>query len=47
MEEALSTLPFTPHSEQMRLLNELSDFVESDGIGEVFVLNGYAGTGKT
>lgn len=47
MEEALATLPFTPHSEQMRLLNELSDFVESDGNGDVFVLNGYAGTGKT
>lgn len=47
VESALATLPFTPHSDQMRLLEKLSDFVEEGVPNAVFVLNGYAGTGKT
>lgn len=47
VESALSTLPFTPHPDQQKLLNKLSDFVENGASNGVFVLNGYAGTGKT
>lgn len=47
VEKALSTLSFEPHSEQLRLLRELSAFVEHGAPRDVFVLNGYAGTGKT
>lgn len=47
VEAALSTLSFTPHSEQHKLLEKLSDFVEDSPVNGVFVLNGYAGTGKT
>ncbi|MDE6296849.1 MAG: AAA family ATPase [Muribaculaceae bacterium] len=47
VESALSTLPFTPHPDQLKLLHKLSDFVEKGGERDVFVLNGYAGTGKT
>lgn len=47
VESALSTLPFTPHPDQHKLLNKLSDFVENGASNGVFVLNGYAGTGKT
>lgn len=46
-EAAVATLPFEPHSEQKRLLHELEEFTMSTMPGEVFVLNGYAGTGKT
>ena len=45
VESALSTLPFTPHPDQQKLLNKLSDFVENGASNGVFVLNGYAGTG--
>lgn len=47
VESAMGTLPFTPHPDQMKLLEKLSDFVEKGEPNGVFVLNGYAGTGKT
>ncbi|MDE6254922.1 MAG: AAA family ATPase [Muribaculaceae bacterium] len=47
VESAMGTLPFTPHPDQMKLLEKLSDFVEHGEANGVFVLNGYAGTGKT
>lgn len=44
---ALSRLSFTPNREQEVLLNMLADFCVGKGWRDVFVLNGYAGTGKT
>ncbi len=44
---ALAHLPFTPNNEQEVLLNMLADFCVNKGWRDVFVLNGYAGTGKT
>jgi exodeoxyribonuclease-5 len=40
-------LPFTPTQSQQFLLNRLSLFVTTYGDRAVFVVNGYAGTGKT
>lgn len=47
VESSLSTLSFTPHPDQLKLLQKLSDFIEKGGERDVFILNGYAGTGKT
>ncbi|MBD5203829.1 MAG: AAA family ATPase [Bacteroidales bacterium] len=44
---ALEHLTFTPNEEQELALNMLADFVVNKGWRDVFVLNGYAGTGKT
>ena len=41
-----SRLPFEPTPCQDNLLRELSDFISSDD-SDIFVVNGYAGTGKT
>ena len=41
-----SRLPFDPTPCQDNLLKELSDFISSDD-SDIFVVNGYAGTGKT
>lgn len=41
-----SRLPFDPTPCQDNLLKELSDFISSDD-SDLFVVNGYAGTGKT
>ncbi len=46
-ESALSQLPFTPNDEQFALIRALSAFILRRGPRDVFVLNGYAGTGKT
>lgn len=46
-EKAQRLLPFELLPEQERLLTELFSFVKSDKTRSVFVLNGYAGTGKT
>ncbi|MDE7413056.1 MAG: AAA family ATPase [Muribaculaceae bacterium] len=46
-ETALGFLSFTPHSDQQKLLEKLTDFVDNGESRDVFVLNGYAGTGKT
>ena len=44
---ALAALPFEPHPDQEFLLRGLADFIASPDARGVFVLNGYAGTGKT
>lgn len=44
---ALATLPFTLLDQQDEVLKRMCLFAVSDTPGEVFVLNGYAGTGKT
>lgn len=44
---AYALLPFVPNTQQAVLINALAAFI-TDGTGrEVFVLNGYAGTGKS
>ena len=43
----LETFPFTPTVEQVRLLKELARFTVFSDRFELFLLNGYAGTGKT
>ncbi|MDE5797359.1 MAG: AAA family ATPase [Muribaculaceae bacterium] len=44
---AYAVLPFAPNTQQAVLINALAAFI-TDGKGrEVFVLNGYAGTGKS
>ena len=40
-------LPFVPNNEQAALIHALSLFIHQKGPNDVFVLNGYAGTGKT
>ena len=45
--QALSRLSYTPTPDQDRVLRELSAFAAAPGERSVFVLNGYAGTGKT
>lgn len=44
---AVSLLPFEPNAQQFALIHALSAFVQARGARDVFVLNGYAGTGKT
>lgn len=43
----LAELPFSPNSEQAALIRAIADFVLMRSPRDVFVLNGYAGTGKT
>ena len=43
----LSNLPFVPSPEQMGLVYALAYFVANNNTNDVFLLNGYAGTGKT
>ena len=43
----LNHLPFEPNMEQMALIHGVSYFLSQRSQNEVFVLNGYAGTGKT
>lgn len=45
--EALGALPFEPLGEQAAVLQRMCRFVADDAPRDVFVLNGYAGTGKT
>lgn len=47
VDDARSTLSFEPLSEQARLLDDLAEFAIYGGSRDVYVLNGYAGTGKT
>lgn len=47
LERALANLPFEPLPAQRRMLEKAAAFIEDGAPGEVFVLNGYAGTGKT
>lgn len=46
-EIALTHLPFTPNDEQFALVKALSVFILQRGPRDLFILNGYAGTGKT
>lgn len=46
-DEATAMLPFEPIASQRLLLEALESFVFSPDPRQVFVLNGYAGTGKT
>ncbi|MCH5224398.1 MAG: AAA family ATPase [Muribaculaceae bacterium] len=43
----LQETPFVPNAEQLALIEGLSFFLSQRSEGEVFILNGYAGTGKT
>ena len=47
VERALAKLPFEPLPGQYILLNTLEQFILSGAPNSVFILNGYAGTGKT
>lgn len=40
-------LPFAPNLEQIAVIEALAFFINQRGPSDVFVLNGYAGTGKT
>lgn len=46
-DKILSHFPFTPTDEQFLLIKELSSFLMSHETDEVFLLKGFAGTGKT
>ena len=39
--------PFEPTSEQNQVITDISDFVTTIGNKSIFILKGYAGTGKT
>ena len=45
--QLLESFPFTPTTNQNILLQQLSNFVFSKGKNSLFLLKGYAGTGKT
>ena len=39
--------PFETTSQQSEVINQLSEFVENSSANSLFLLKGYAGTGKT
>tara|TARA_Y100000813_G_scaffold110331_1_gene78924 strand:+ start:6283 stop:7695 length:1413 start_codon:yes stop_codon:yes gene_type:complete len=39
--------PFDPTSQQLEVIKQLSDFIENSSSNSLFLLKGYAGTGKT
>lgn len=43
----LNHLPFMPNTQQLGLVHALAYFTDQRGPNDVFILNGYAGTGKT
>ncbi len=43
----LSCLPFTPNANQSNLIQLLANFISNQNEREIFILKGYAGTGKT
>ena len=45
--EFIQRFPFTPTSKQDQLLDQLATFVLSKNKKSLFLLKGYAGTGKT
>ena len=47
MNLTLEHLPFEPNADQFKLIAALSAFILAKGPDDVFLLNGYAGTGKT
>lgn len=42
-----SYLPFEPNTQQQNLIQQLSEFIENRQENSLFILKGYAGTGKT
>jgi len=42
-----NTFPFTPTSDQEKAISSLLDFTETNFLKELYILKGYAGTGKT
>ncbi|MEG0656645.1 MAG: AAA family ATPase, partial [Mucinivorans sp.] len=38
---------FQPTLEQKNVINSLADYISTSQQGDIFILNGYAGTGKT
>ncbi len=46
-QKIIAQLPFSPTDEQSQLIQNLSEFMTSHDKESVFLLNGYAGTGKT
>ena len=46
-ESVISNLAYTPNEQQISLIAELSGFCVSKNDSSLFLLNGYAGTGKT
>lgn len=46
-ESILQNLPFEPNALQLNLIKSLASFVETRPHNGVFILNGYAGSGKT
>ncbi|MFO0435068.1 MAG: AAA family ATPase, partial [Sphingobacteriaceae bacterium] len=47
IQEVKRFLPFTPNTQQTELIGCLAKFFLSSNENEIFVLKGYAGTGKT
>jgi exodeoxyribonuclease-5 len=45
--QLIKTFPFKPTSGQEAAIRELNEFIQYQGINSVFILKGYAGTGKT
>ena len=45
--EILKNFPHDPTSKQSELLNDFTNFVFDDNKDALFLLKGYAGTGKT
>ncbi len=43
----LANFPHTPTDDQLQVVAKWSEFLSSDGADDVFLLRGYAGTGKT
>lgn len=47
IEQTINQLPFSPNLNQITLITALANFIVNHSGGDVFILNGYAGTGKT
>lgn len=47
IEGVFSNLPFEPHPQQVKLTAMLADFISGQPYRGVFLINGYAGSGKT
>lgn len=43
----IQKFPFDPTSQQLEVIKQLSDFIENSSSNSLFLLKGYAGTGKT
>jgi ATP-dependent exoDNAse (exonuclease V) alpha subunit len=46
-EKLIQNFPFTPTNDQQLLIDEMSSFLDDDSGKKIFILKGYAGTGKT